>query len=140
MGSFIGKLIKYLLWLCLFVLLGSFLFGLLKFKGNFSQYIQYLNSISIEQIFSLKLYQEADTWEVEEEILLDEELDKELIEQEFSGILEDDYFLPEANSSDMNDGSFGFSGSLENEEVVSSGQNTSVSKEDLVNLIKSREQ
>jgi hypothetical protein len=71
---------------------------------------------------------------------LDDELDKELIEQEFSGILEDDYFLPEADSSDMNDGSFGFSGSLENEEVVSSEQNTSVSKEDLVNLIKSREQ
>jgi hypothetical protein len=61
MGSFLGKLIKYLLWLCLFVLLGSFLFGLLKFKGNVGQYVQYLNSIGIEQIFSLKLYQEADT-------------------------------------------------------------------------------
>jgi len=44
-------------------------------------------------------------------------LEKDILEEELSGLLEDDYFLPEVNSLEENDGtSFGFSGSLDSQE------------------------
>jgi len=44
-------------------------------------------------------------------------LEDDTLDEELSGLLEDDYFLPEANSLEENDDtSFGFSGSLDNSE------------------------
>jgi len=71
------------------------------------------------------------------DILEDENLDEEL-----SGMLGNDYFLPEASISGASDDTpFGFSGSLDSQKTVTGKQtsDSSVSKEDLVNLIKSRE-
>lgn len=136
MTSFLGKFIKYLLWILLFSLLGAFLFGLIRFKWNFVEYIQYLNSIWVEEIIPLD--NDSQIWEIQEETLEDDTLDEEL-----SGLLEDDYFLPEANSlEESDDTSFGFSGSLDNpeNEIWEESVAPSVSKEDLVNLIKSREE
>lgn len=139
MRDFLGKTIKSILWGCLLILLGAFLFGLLKFKGNIMEYIQYLNSIGIQEIF----VSQPKTDEVIDENFEDDVLSDEALEQELSGLLTDDgYFLPEAEMTGMDDTSFGFSGSLDTKEPITSWQvqPTSVSKEDLVNLIKSREQ
>ncbi|MDD3262884.1 MAG: hypothetical protein PHR61_03475 [Candidatus Absconditabacteria bacterium] len=136
MTSFLGKFIKYLLWILLFSLLGAFLFGLIRFKGNFVEYIQYLNSIGVEEIIHLD--NESQTGEIQEETL-----EKDILEEELSGLLEDDYFLPEASPlEESDDTSFGFSGSLDNQEneIGEESVAPSVSKEDLVNLIKSREE
>ena len=136
MTSFLGKFIKYLLWILLFSLLGAFLFGLIRFKWNFVEYIQYLNSIWVEEIIHLD--NESQTWEIQEETL-----EKDILEEELSGLLEDDYFLPEASPLEESDDiSFGFSGSLDNQEneIWEESVAPSVSKEDLVNLIKSREE
>lgn len=131
MGTFLGKTIKTLLWGSLFVLLGAFFFWLIKFKGNFIEYVGYLNSIGIEEIFSSKT-------NIENEMSDDEILEEALLDDELSGLLEDDYFLPE--DTDMDDGSFGFSGSLNNQESMTWEETApSISKEDLVNLIKSQE-
>lgn len=121
-----------MLWLCLLVLLWAFLFGLIKFKGNFVEYVQYLNSIEIKEILSLDQDQTLDNPsddEVFDEALLDN-----------SGSLDDDYFLPEVENLNMDDNSFGFSGSLESEIVdKNKASSPTISKEDLVNLIKSNE-
>ncbi|HCY21390.1 TPA: hypothetical protein DIC40_06135 [Patescibacteria group bacterium] len=99
--------------------MGSFLFGLIKFKGNFIEYIGYLNSISIQEIFSSKTNIENELLEdeiVENEMSDDEILRDALLEAESSGFLEDDYFLPK--EADVADGSFGFSGSLDNQKSM----------------------
>lgn len=142
MATFLGKTIKTLLWWLLLILLGSFLFGLIKFKGNFIEYIGYLNSISIQEIFSSKTNIENELLEdeiVENEMSDDEILRDALLEAESSGFLEDDYFLPK--EADVADGSFGFSGSLDNQKSMTWEEETapSISKEDFVNLIKSQE-
>ncbi len=139
MTIFFGKLVKYFLWICLFVLLGTFLFGLIKFKWNFGEYVSYLNSIGVEEIVPFDNASEIS--ELEEELLENEILDSDISDEELSGLLEDDYFLPEAENLDsIDDSSFGFSGSLEQNVVLDTGStDSSVSKEDLVNLIKSRE-
>lgn len=100
------------------------------------EYIQYLNSIWVEEIIHLD--NESQTWEIQEETL-----EKDILEEELSGLLEDDYFLPEASPlEESDDTSFGFSGSLDNQEneIWEESVAPSVSKEDLVNLIKSREE
>jgi hypothetical protein len=44
-------------------------------------------------------------------------LEKDILEEELSGLLEDGYFLPEASPlEESDDTSFGFSGSLDNQE------------------------
>lgn len=136
MTSFFGKFIRYLLWILLFSLFGAFLFGLIRFKWNFVEYIQYLNGIWVEEIINLD--KKSQVWETQEEPLEDD-----ILEEELSESLEDDYFLPEASSLEESDEtSFGFSGSLDNQEneIWEESVAPSVSKEDLVNLIKSREE
>ncbi len=138
MTVFFGKLVKYFLWICLFVLLGAFFFGLVKFKWNFGEYISYLNSIGVEEIIS---FDDTETNELKEELLEDTISEEDITDEELSGLLEDDYFLPEAEDLDsIDDSSFGFSGSLKQNVTSDTGSaDSSVSKEDLVNLIKSRE-
>ena len=146
MRTFLGKTIKFLLWGLLFVLLGAFLFWLLKFKGNVSEYITYLNQISIKEIFSSQQDIPENIIETGDNLLVDDTS----LDQEFSGMSldEDDYFLPEATSWDSLE-PFWFSWSLEQTwttgetKAVTSGvqenKESSTSKEELMNLIKSRE-
>ncbi len=134
MRSFLWKTIKFVLRTCLFVLLGWFLFGFFKFKWNFVEYVSYLNGISLQELFT-------ENSSVEDDSLLertDEELIKEVLED--SSSLEDDYFLPEIDTSTW-EVSFGFSWSLEEKNPIEPSEtSSSSSKEDLINLIKSREQ
>jgi len=113
------------------------LFWLIKFKGNFVEYINYLNNISINQIF--QPIEQDDI--LNDKIFENEVIDDQIIEEELSGLLEDDYFLPEAVLSGDSEVDYGFSGAFEAENVdnLQNDLSWSVSKEDLVNLIKSRE-
>lgn len=134
MRSFLWKTIKFILRTCLFALLGGFLFGFFKFKWDIVQYVSYLNGISLQELFTEKS-------SVEDDSLLektDEELIKEVLEDSTS--LEEDYFLPEIENSTW-ETSFGFSWSLEETRPTDSLQtSSSSSKEELIDLIKSREQ
>lgn len=127
MYVFLWRAVKYFLWLCLFVLLGAFLFWLIRFKWDFKEYVLYLNNVWIEEIVSLE----------EEEKVIAEEIEDNfetiVLEEENSDLLEDDYFLPEASP-------FWFSGSLENDEPLNNeADKSSISKENLLDLIKSHE-
>lgn len=99
------------------------------------EYIGYLNSISIQEIWTSSPI----SWDNTQEQIIDEMLLEEaLLEAELSWSLDEDYsFLPETEDTT----SFGFSWSLDTEISSWTDQQTpSVTKEDLVNLIKSKEQ
>lgn len=51
MHNLFGKILKYFLWFCFAVILGSFLYGFAKFGFQPSVYIQYLNGIDVQQLF-----------------------------------------------------------------------------------------
>lgn len=126
MYVFLWRAVKYFLWLCLFVLLGAFLFWLIRFKWDFKEYVLYLNNVWIEEIVS---------FEEDEDIIENIEDVPEIVvlEEENSDLLEDDYFLPEASP-------FWFSGSLEeNEDLNDWSNDSSISKEKILDLIKSHE-
>lgn len=130
MHIFLGRVVKYFLWVCLFVLLGAFLFWLIKFKWSFVDYISYLNSIWVEKVIIL---------ESDEENIVDLEsgIDEQILEEDVLENLDDGYFLPETSSDDS---SFWFSGVLENDNTLEDQPtDPSISKEALVDLIKSRE-
>lgn len=138
MGSFFWRIVRYLLWFCLLLLLGLFFFWLIKFNGNFVEYINYLNNIDLEQIIPAKTDEKA--------LLQDKKIKQEVVEnqdlnQDTSGLLDDDYFLPESVSSEDEEVLIWFSWALENKSLDTwlQDQSPSVSKDDLVNLIKSRE-
>ena len=52
MHTVFGKILKYTLWFLFAVVLGSFLIGFAKFGFQPTLYIEYLNSISLSQLFA----------------------------------------------------------------------------------------
>lgn len=132
--TFLGKILRYILWFLLLSFLGALLFWLYKFDWNISDYVTYLNQISLDDILSS---QEEISDIQNEDVSLEEEL---TLDEEISSILEEDpsFF---SGDEDIDMDSFGFSWSLNDEGVSKPSSNTisSSSKEDLLDLIKLHE-
>lgn len=133
--TFLGKFLRYVLWLLLLSFFGALLFWLYKFDWNVSDYVIYLNQISLDDVLS--------SWEdisdiQDEDISLEEELS---LDEEIASILEEDpYFFSWDEDIDID--SFGFSWSLDDWEISKSSSSittSSSSKEELLDLIKLHE-
>ena len=145
MAYIIWKITRYLLRFCLTLLVVLFLFWLIKFKWKFIDYIGYLNTVDILQVLS---NDKADSSYDRKNDLTWSDLTQEDLKnisdilswsEEASGIIEDDYFLPEA-SSWYDEVTYGFSWGLdESNQNLDNTSDSPASKQDLVNLIKSRE-
>lgn len=131
--TFFGKVFRYILWSLLLSFLGALLFWLYKFDWNVSDYVTYLNQISLDDVLS----SQEDISDIQNEDVSLEELS---LDEEIASILEEDpYFFSWDEDVDID--SFGFSWSLDDWDTSkpSSTITTSSSKEELLDLIKLHE-
>lgn len=136
MQSVLGKIIRYVWWILLILILSLLLVGLIKYRGDVGAYINFLNARDRNQAWAQLSISEPSSfgymfrWDEEERIEVEETVSEEIMTGEVSTWL--DAYDPsrEEELNDMGDDDFWFEDGASDEET---------SQEELLDLIKERE-